>query len=204
MANVKSKIYKIAVSYLENLPTQLNQSFYDDMEQVEEAAFSKYNDEFGQDIDDIKDDINQPGFIGVGIEDKGKLQGYLYGYRFIYEDNWEDYIDEMPLSFKVKNYFTINKLRKAAKNGKVLYIVNLAINDNYRILLDRLFKKFIEKVKLTDYKYIVADLLSDSARLLSDGHSNEIKEDRITRYGLKLISFGDVQDEDTKLLVLEI
>ncbi len=199
------KIYKVAVSYLEDLPTQIgNPSFEDDVNNLEEDSFSQYGYAYVQDMSDVKDDINQPGFIGVGIEDKGKLQGYLYGYKFIYEDNWEDYMDEIPIAARARHYFTIRKLKKAAKAGEILYVANLAVNKDYRIFLDRLFKKFVEKIKASQYKYIVADMLSDSAKLLTDGNTGKVREDRITRYGLKLISFGDIQDEESKIIVLEI
>ena len=195
-------INKIATSLMDNLNTAIpeNETMQADVEDIENTQFE--NSAYSQDLDDFVDDLKQPGFVGVGLEDEGKLHGYLYGYKFIYNDNWDEdsvsdakwFVDDSNKAIKI--------LKKAAKSGKIMYCSNLAVRPDYRIFLTKMFARFVEKCKANGYKYIAADALSKSYKLLFD-FAGSPRKDRLDKFGVQLICTGKISDS-SNLIILKI
>lgn len=145
------------------------------MEDIESESFSKYNGGmYISDSEDIEDDLEQPGATGFALrDDDNKLVGYLYGYDFVTDDNWEDidpdniknewFIDESLYGSEMEEFL------QAADSSKVFYISNLAILPKHGSNFLSLILSLKRKLKQDNYKYIVLGALSDSFRLIREG-----------------------------------
>jgi hypothetical protein len=205
MINTKSllklaaEFYKKSVEILKNLPEELSSDKYDeDIMSLEKIFEERYP---GQNLPaplwDFKDDLQQPGFVGAGImggkEGAKKLLGYLYGYRFIYGDNWDDIDFNDAVWFVPDPKKELKNIRNAAKSGKILYMSNLVITPLYRLKLIDLIKEVIEQIKAQGYKYVSMQAQSDSFRLLVDS-SGKPNMSRISKFGFELIMY--TKDEE--------
>ena len=142
------------------------------MEDIEEEAFSKYRGYYISDAEEIADDLEQPGATGFALrDDDNKLVGYLYGYNFIVEDNWEDVDPEDPRNewFVDNHEEEIEKFLEAANNSKVFYITNLPILSKHGSNFLGLILSLKKKLRDENYQYIVLGALSDSFRLIREG-----------------------------------
>lgn len=142
------------------------------MEEIEQEAFSKYRGYYISDAEEIEDDLEQPGATGFALrDDDNQLVGYLYGYDFIVEDNWEDVEPEDPGNewFVDNHEEEIEKFLEAANNSKVFYITNLAILPKHGSNFLGLILSLKKKLRDENYKYIVLGALSDSFRLIREG-----------------------------------
>ena len=159
-----------------------------DFKRIHEIEKEHFDSEFAQPTDDIADDADQPGFIGVGVEDDDKLQGYLYGYEFITEDNLGDmdFANMKCYSDECNSPDFVENITRKSDEGKILYVANLAVSNYYRRSLNKILFDFLEKVKKTHYEYLAFEALSDSYKLLFKG--DQVNQDRLSRFGVELIS----------------
>jgi hypothetical protein len=202
------KIHKLAVQFQENLRQYLEQNpdQYQRMESVDRSSFEHYTEsqgyDFSQDAEDIADDFQQPGALGVGItDDDGSILGYVYGYNMT--------MDEMPPAdagisnddlteqFGVRLYINVSEnfaenLATMIRSGKIFYISNLAL-PSHKIQLYKMIKKLIKKLRASGYEYVTFDALSDSLRLFM-GKDLTPKASRLALFGVKLIAA--IPDED--------
>ena len=202
-----SYFYKKTAEILVNLPEELSSGQFDeDIMSLEEIFEERYPGEgLGQQLWDFKDDLRQPGFVGAGIiKGKGvdrKLLGYLYGYRFIFDDNWSD------INFGKAKWFVDNPnaekkaLKLAAKSGKILYISNLVIKPLYRLKLLDLVKEVINQIKAQSYQYVSMEAQSDSFRLMMDS-SGKPNISRLSKFGFELVMVSD--DLSGNVVILRI
>lgn len=172
---------------IESIETTVNRPGIDEqISDLEQSAFSKYEEDYTSDPYDVKDDVSQPGSSGFAIIDNDKLLGYIYGYDFIYEDNWED-LDPESEDIKWLEPTDISEIEEAAKNRKIFYITNLAIKPEYGSLFLALALALKAALKKRNYKYIIFNALSDSHRLLVDDAGN-MRTFILNRFGIKPIA----------------
>ena len=177
---------------IKDLPKEVSTGQFDtDIMKLEDIFDERYPElDRAQDLEDFKDDLQQPGFVGVGLikgKDKDReLVGYLYGYRFIYGDNWDEE------SFDNAEWYVADKdkereeLRSAAKAGKIVYMSNLAIVSTYRFKLLAMLQETIRQIKEQGYKYVCADMLGDSFKLIM-GFGGKPNFGRLNKFGFDLI-----------------
>jgi len=205
-ATMYDAIYKLAVEFQENLKEYLSQNpeQYQTMEQIEGESYEKYRDiyDFDQDAEDIEDDFDQPGAMGVGVTDSnGVMAGYVYGYNMT--------TDEMPEidlnmsnqmlaeQYGVKFYSQVpegfaRQIYQLMSQGKIFYVANLAL-PQYKIKLARMLKDLLTKLRQAGYQYITFDALSDTMNLfLSEGRIP--KAARMAMFGVELVAM--IPDED--------
>lgn len=143
-----------------------------DMEKIEQESFSKYQFGYADDAEEIEDDLSQPGVAGFALkDDDNKIVGYLYGYNFIMEDNWEDIDPESEENewFIEDKESEISEFVQAAEANKVFYITNLAILPKYGSNFLALILSLKKELRNNNYKYIVLGALSDSLKLIEKG-----------------------------------
>lgn len=170
------------------------------MEDIEEEAFSKYRGYYTSDAEEIADDLEQPGATGFALrDDDNKLVGYLYGYDFIVEDNWEDVDPEDTMNewFVDNHEEEIEKFLEAANNSKVFYITNLAILSKHGSNFLGLILSLKKKLRDENYQYIVLGALSDSFRLIREGGPGLLR-----RLGVKPIIRR--QEDDQMIYVMKM
>ena len=193
-------IYKLAVEFQDNLKEYLaqNPQQYQTMQGIEEGSFEKYRDiyDFDQDAEDIEDDFDQPGAMGVGVTDTdGTMAGFVYGYNMT--------ADEMPdIDFNMSNQQLAQQygikfyaqtpegfarqIYQLMGQGKVFYVSNLAL-PKYKIKLARMIRDLLNKLRQAGYQYITFDALSDTMKLfLSDGAVP--KAARMAMFGVELVA----------------
>lgn len=175
----------------------LNNQQFDQIHNIERKNFEEY---YAQDPEDIEDDTEQEGFIGFGIEDKGELQGYVYGYEFITEDNIYDFNFNEMICYnnECKNEDFIENITELSDEGKILYVSNLAVNTDYRQSLNKILYEFIQKVKVSKYEYLAFEALSDSYNLMFKG--NKVNKERLNRFGVELICVIDSGEQKCVLM----
>jgi hypothetical protein len=177
---------------VKDLPKEvLTGQFDTDIMKLEDIFDERYPElDRAQDLEDFKDDLQQPGFVGVGLvkgkDENRELVGYLYGYRFIYGDNWDEE------SFDEASWYVADKdkereeLRSAAKSGKIVYMSNLSIAPMYRFKLLAMLHEVIGQIKEQGYRYCAMDMLEDSFKLLM-GFGGKPNFGRLNKFGFDLI-----------------
>lgn len=209
----KDNWYRFAQSneIINNFPEYIRQNPHltNYMEEFEEDVF-KENQWFAQDAEDLYDDMIQPGVMGIGLENPqtGELNGYLYGYELISEDNFGD-IEDIDLSRirclsgeceDLEKF--IRYIYKEGEKGNIFYVANLAIGQGSRFSLHKMLIEISNQLKESKYEYIAFEGLPDTVRLLlEDGES--IKKNRANRYGFEPICFLPYGEEnDNRYLFL--
>ena len=174
-----------------------------DMEIIDRNNFTY---EYSQDKEDIEDDTTQRGFMGVGLFDDtdNKIKGYLYGYA-ISNDEYEDIVDidfdeVMIYDDKLKTTLTPQTFTRIFNPNNTLYTSNFAVDKPYRMGVALMLNNFIKIAKSKGIKYLAFDGLSDTKRLFMT--NNEIKQDRLTKYGVKLVLKYDTPD--SLLAIMEL
>lgn len=203
---MNKQIIKLALTYIEDLRGALESSddFKEDVERIEKDNFNKYTDfDYAQDIDDFMEDMSQPNLVSVAIEDKGKLRGYIFGYEFdldVVEFDIDDEEEVDQFTFYEEKDKAYKEIKKAIASNKAMYVSNLVIDPDYRILLTKMIQKFVIKAKRAGYKYAVIETLSDSYRLFMEG-SGKPNQARLAKFGLKAIVSAS-QYDGRDLLIL--
>ncbi|MHA2060726.1 MAG: hypothetical protein ACW963_00330 [Candidatus Sifarchaeia archaeon] len=171
-----------------------------DFRRIHEIEKEHFDSEYVQPTSDIKDDAEQPGFMGVGVEDNDDLQGYLYGYEFITEDNLVDFdFSNMKCySEECKSPHFLEEITKKSDEGKILYVANLAVSNYYRRSLNKILSDFLDQVRGSKYEYLAFEALSDSYKLLFKG--DQVNQERLTRFGVELISVVSCGDQKCVLM----
>ena len=166
-----------------------------DMEIIDRNNFTY---EYSQDKEDIENDTTQRGFMGVGLFDDtdNKIKGYLYGYS-ISNDEYDDIMDidfdeVMIYDDKLKSTLTPQTFTRIFNPNNTIYISNFAVDKPYRMGVSLMLTNFIKIAKSKGIKYLAFDGLSDTKRLFMI--NNEIKQDRLTKYGVKLVLKYDTPD----------
>ena len=172
------------------------------LKELEEEAFRKYDD-YEQDPEDMRDDMKQPGSAGFALMDDGKILGYLYGYDFIYGDNWEEFDPEENdvkwfSGFESKDISTI---KEAAKKRKIFYVINLAISEGHKANFLKMALALKKVIKDKGYEYIFFNALSDSYRLLV-GDGGEFRAHVLSRFGIEPVL--KVDEEGVKHLLFKV
>ena len=188
--------YKIAVT-LRN-PVDMPSHKYNEMADVDRRNF---------DIDhrqpnyDLEDDTEQPGFIGTALEDES-IKGYLYGFEFIVEDNMGDFdMDNIECyDDECTGDDYINHIKSKAEDHKILYVSNLAIDQEYRGNLLKVVSDFLKKVRSSNYEYMAFEALSDSYRLMFKGEVP--RQELMKRFGLKII--GKIPTGDSHSVLVKV
>lgn len=155
------------------------------LNELEEESFSKYEGYYVNDAEEIKDDLSQPGSEGFALVDGDKVLGYLYGYDFIYDDNWDDLDISNPENVWYKE-INLKELKRAARNHQIFYITNLAIKKD----MGGNFLKLALTLKNAlqgKYKFVVLNALSDSNRILTDDSGN-FRSGIVRRFGLEPVA----------------
>jgi hypothetical protein len=187
----------------DNLPQYVknNQHVLNDMEKLENEYFPYY---YAQDGDDIDDDMGQPGAVGVGIfDDQNKINGWLYGYKFIYNDNAQGVLNLDNLtcySDECKDPKFIDNIKKLCKKKKILYVSNFMIEKGKRNNINNVLVEFLNKVRQTNYQYLGFDALSDTYRLIFK--NGQPRQDRLDKYGLELICA--IQNDESTLILMKL
>ncbi len=174
----------------------------DELSQLEQEAFRKY-DAYEQDPEDIRDDVIQPGSAGFALVDDGKILGYLYGYDFIYGDNWDEF-DPEENNVKWFSGFDESNLREiksSAKRNKIFYVINLAISEGYKSKFLEMALALKKVLKEKGYEYIFFNALSDSYRLLV-GDTGEFRSHVLSRFGIQPVL--KVDEEGVKHLLFKV
>ncbi len=207
IAKQADEFLKKTSDVITNLPEELSSGQYDeDIMRLEDIFTARYPElGLSQELYDFKDDLSQPGFVGAGLvkdkDGKRQLVGYLYGYRFIYGDNWDEE------DFDNANWYVADKekereeIRSAAKAGKIAYISNLVIEPGYRLKLLDLLKEVIKQIKEQGYLYIAAEALSDSFKLLM-GFGGKPNFKRLNKFGFELVMHTEY--EEGSIVILKV
>lgn len=174
----------------------------EELNRLEEEAFRKY-DAYEQDPEDIRDDVIQPGSAGFALMDDGKILGYLYGYDFIYGDNWEEFDPEENnvIWFSGFDDRNLKEIKSAAKRNKIFYVINLAISEGYKAKFLPMALALKKVLKDKGYEYIFFNALSDSYRLLV-GESGEFRAHVLSRFGIEPVL--KVDEEGVKHLLFKV
>jgi len=163
-------------------------------------------------LDDLnyREDVTGVIYTGDRPEDEGEIQGYLYGFKFDLgehyidldgfecfdpecegggwkseKDDWddEDWDDEDWDDEDEDKFGKI--MEENEKLDKILYVTNFLVDRKYRHKVIEVITAFIEKVKASNYEYIVFDAMPKTLNLvMKDGRPNP---DREKRFGLKVI-----------------
>ena len=190
----KNYIIATTLRDLVNMPSNK----YNEMSDVDKRNFQEI---YQQPAYDIEDDTEQPGFVGSAIEDE-TIKGYLYGYEFIVEDNMEDFDIDNIVCYdeECKKDGYINYIKEKANNKKILYVSNLAIDQEYRGNLLMLVSDFLKKVRSGGFEYMAFEALSDSYRLMFK--NNTPREELMKRFGLKII--GRIPTGDSHSVLVKV
>jgi len=178
---------KNIVSWVKNLSEEERQSFADKISNIDYSVFSsKYPDEdFFTSKEDILDSIvyqeKSNGFFAHPEGQPDKICGYIYGsVANNYIDNYEFNILMRGISNSQAIASIKNKLpdiKKAFKDKKIFYVENLAAtmdagcpNLSGSILMIEIAKE----LKSKGYRYIFADFLEQSAKLISSSRDSQL------------------------------
>jgi hypothetical protein len=183
IASIFFNLAQISIKPMREILTQ--PGIEDQLDELEEESFSKYEQHYINDSEDIKDDMEQPGSAGFALVDGDKVLGYLYGYDFIYDDNWDDLDIRNPENRWFKD-ISFKEIKRAAKNHQIFYITNLAIKKDQGGNFLKLALALKNAVQ-GKYKFVVLNALSDSNRILTD-ESGNFRLGIIRRFGLEPVA----------------
>jgi len=195
--------FKIAQSKtITDFPSYVKENPYvsEEMEQFEEKV---YNSSYAQDSDDLYDDMIQPGSMGTGLlNEEDKISGYIYGYTLIPEDNFQE-VESRNITCLSDECSNINSfikhIFKEGKKGNIFYVSNLAISEESRFNIHKIFVDFSTQMINSNYDYIAFEALPDTVNLLMQ-EDETVKTERIRRYGFEPICFIPFSDQYAFLL----
>ena len=130
-------------------------------------------------MDDVKDDMEQPGFYGYALfdDDTNEIYGYAYGYSLTEDELLSDTgitdvsdLDQITFYDKqiegqVKSMSDPRELLDIFNERNSFYVSNFVIENTHKGQGGRMAKKLIDGLKDKGIKYIVFDALEDTRNL---------------------------------------
>lgn len=183
----KLKIFQKYAALNDDLSNILKNNWY--RQNAVDLVNKYFPDDYIIDEEDLLDEMGQTGAYGIGLidEQENKLNGHIYGYNLIWDEDIDDYDLQgiQCYSQECSELYFKQKIKQLAKDGKIFYVSYLVLEKTKRLKLYDMLVNLLNNLRAKGYPYVAFDALPDTYNLFFN-QDNSIKTKNIIKFNIEL------------------